>query len=483
MTTLQYTPPPTVRDFIRHYRPSELFHDFIIGPVGSGKTTGIFFKLAYMASLQAKSPVDGIRRSRCVIVRNTMPQLKDTTIKSWDMWFKDGQAGKWIATEKNFNLKFGDVECEVMFRPLDTPDDVQRVLSMEVTFAILDEFVQIPQEIVEALSGRCGRYPSAKDGGPTNWGMWGASNPGNEDDWWNEYLERPEMLPEKGVDISNWKYFKQPSGFSEFAENTANLPGGDQYYPNLAKGKTPHWIKQFIEVEWGYSLSGKPVINTFQPSWHMSAKPIPFNPNWPLYAGFDPGKNSAFIFGQLTMEARLNVLGELISEGFGAERLIKERLNPFMRNRFPGLREFIIAPDPASKQKAQTDERSVMQVFKEARFTVDYIDDNNRLVKRIEGIEHFTTRLVPSGAALQVDPSCIKLKRAMTSGWRYKITKSTTGSGGNVSAEPEDNEYTHPADAFGYLCRYAANQDSRFAMGGSRHSFVAPAFGNSYAMR
>lgn len=477
MTTLNYTPPTTVKDFIKHYVPGELFLDWVVGPVGSGKTTGIFFKLAYMASLQAKSPIDGIRHSRAVIVRNTMPQLRDTTIKSFDYWFKDGQAGKWQATDKNFVLKFGDVECEVMFRPLDTPDDVQRVLSLEVTFAILDEFVQIPQEIVEALTARCGRYPPSKDGGATNWGMWGASNPGNEDDWWNLYLEQPDQATEAGIDLSNWTYFKQPSGLSEMAENLANLPGGENYYINLIKGKSSHWIKQFVEVQWGFSLSGKPVINTYNPGYHVAAKSLVFNPNWPLYAGFDPGKHSAFIFGQLTMDSRLNVLGELISEGFGAERLIKERLSPYLRVKFPGVREFIVCPDPASKQKAQTDERSVMEVFKAAKFTIGYVDDNNRLVKRIEGIEHFTTRLAPGGAALQIDPACVVLRRALNSGWRYTVTK------GNTSVEPEKNVYSHPGDAFGYLCRYTANREARFAFGGTERTFQAPIFGNSYALR
>lgn len=478
MTTLQYTPPAIVKDFIKHHTPGELFFDWIVGPVGSGKTTGIFFKLAFMASLQAKSPIDGIRRSRAVIVRNTLPQLKDTTIKSFNLWFKDGQAGKWRATENTFVLRFGDVECEVMFRPLDTPDDVQRVLSLEVTFAILDEFVQIPKEIVEALSARCGRYPSAKDGGPTNWGMWGASNPGNEDDWWNIYLEQPEITAAAGMDLSNWKYFKQPSGFDPEAENVAHLPGGPDYYNNLAKGKSPHWIKQFIEVKWGYSLSGKPVITTYNPAYHASSVALKFNPALPLYAGFDPGKHSAFIFGQLSMEGRLDVLGEMIAEGFGAERLISEKLRPYLRLKFPLLQEFIIAPDPASKQKAQTDERSVMDVLKGAGFVVDYVDDNNRLIKRIEGIEAFTTRLVPGGAALRIAPECVTLKRALTSGWRYTVAKN-----GNTSVEPENNMYTHPADAFGYLCRYASNKDPRYANAGQASDIRVPNFNNTYAFR
>ena len=141
MATINYTPPATIRNFIRHFRPAELFFDWIIGPVGSGKTTGIFFKLVYMAAQQAKSPVDGKRRSRAVIVRNTMPQLRDTTLVSWNYWFKDGIAGDWRATNATFVLRYGDVECEVLFRGLDTADDVARVLSLETPFVILDELV------------------------------------------------------------------------------------------------------------------------------------------------------------------------------------------------------------------------------------------------------------------------------------------------------------------------------------------------------
>ena len=54
--TISYTPPETIRQFIKDFRPGSLFYDWIIGPVGSGKTTGIFFKLVYMAQQQAPGP-------------------------------------------------------------------------------------------------------------------------------------------------------------------------------------------------------------------------------------------------------------------------------------------------------------------------------------------------------------------------------------------------------------------------------------------
>ena len=448
-----YKPPPTVADFIRDYTASELFFNWVIGPVGSGKTTGIFFKLVYMASLQAKSPIDGIRRSRAVVVRNTMPQLRDTTITSWNYWFKEPHAGTWRASENKFILKFNDIECEVLFRPLDTPDDVARVLSLEVTFAIIDEFVQIDKSIIEALSARCGRYPPAIDGGATNWGMWGSSNPGNETSWWYEMLE--EKRP------SNWAYYKQPSGFSQHAENLDNLPGKTKYYTSLASGKSDHWVKQYIEVCWGFALDGTPVIKTFQPEIHIAKRPLEFNPYLPLAAGFDPGlAGSALIFGQLTLDGQLLVTSELLQKGYGAERLCNERLAPHLRLKYPQVQEFFLLPDPAAIGRNNADEKSVLTVLKKKKYDYRYPDMNNSLESRVQAIEHFSSRLTPRGPALVLDPAVKGLQRALQTGWRYKVKKDD-----EQASEPEKNQWSHPGDGFGYLCKWFANLDPAYAKG------------------
>ncbi|TFZ81322.1 hypothetical protein [Candidatus Macondimonas diazotrophica] len=446
--TISYTPPPILKGFIKEYLPGELFYNWVIGPIGSGKTTAIFFKLAYMAGLQAPQ-ADGIRRTRAVIVRNTFPQLRDTTIKSWFEWFKDGQAGKWRATDKDFLLKFNDVECEVMFRALDTPDDINRVLSMEVTFAILDEFVHIPLGIMDALSGRCGRYPARKAGGPTNWGMWGSSNPSTEDNPWFEYLFNE--LPE------NARYFKQPSGFSPDAENIEHLPGGKEYYTNQAKGKSEPWVKQFIESEWGFSAAGKAVIGTFNPDMHIARTPLQYDKTQPLVVGFDPGLGgSAFIFGQEDLHGRLKVYGELVQEGYGARRLIEERLRPYLRRRFPEAR-IIIAPDPAASNRGQRDEKTIVDELR--RHYQVKVETNNRLAQRLTSIEHYTTRLTDVGPAFLVDAvECPVLVRALKGGWRFELNKKT---GDMKSPDPEKNAYSHPGDALGYLARYYVRQTER----------------------
>jgi hypothetical protein len=194
VTAITYTPPPTIRDFIKDHIPGELFYDWIVGPGRLGQDDGHLLQ----AVLHGQAAGARARRhpadTRAVIVRNTSNQLTDTTLSSWNYWFKHGQAGVWEETKKKFTLRFDDVECEVLFRPLDRPEDVARVLSLEVSFAIIDEFVEIPRAIVDALSGRCGRYPSEVMGGCTNWGMWGSSNPSTEDNWWFDYLHDTSVL-------------------------------------------------------------------------------------------------------------------------------------------------------------------------------------------------------------------------------------------------------------------------------------------------
>ena len=436
-------------------------------------------KLAYMASLQLPDPIDGVRRTRAVIVRNTGNQLNDTTIPSWNLWFKDGVAGTWVATKKNFILRFGDVECEVFFRPLDTPDDVSRVLSLEVTFAIVDEFVEIPKAIVEALSGRCGRYPQkrADFGGATNWGMWGASNPGDEDNWWYEYL----AVEDASKRPPNVQYYHQPSGLAENAENLDHLPGGRGYYTNLVKGKTPAWVKQFVEAEWGYSVAGKPVIVTFNRDMHVSRVKLRYDPYLPLVIGYDPGMHTALVFGQEDLYGRLHILAELVLEGFGAQRMATDRLIPLLKARFAGA-ETIIAPDPACNSRTPTNESTVLQVLRSAKFRQYWsveVDDTNLLDPRIAAIEHFTTRLTEKGPALVIDPECRAVIRALASGWRWEQTKKDT-----EKAQPEKNIHSHPGDATGYLCRYfhraAVRKGRRSAANGRA---VLPTYTNPYAVR
>ena len=50
------------------------------------------------------------------------------------------------------NIKKGDVELEVIFLALDRPEDVKKLLSLELTGVWVNEAREIPKSIIDACS-------------------------------------------------------------------------------------------------------------------------------------------------------------------------------------------------------------------------------------------------------------------------------------------------------------------------------------------
>jgi hypothetical protein len=120
---------------------------------------------------------------------------------------------------------------------LDKPDQIKRLLSLELTGAWINEAREVPLAIIEGIQGRCGRYPSFGEEGCTWSGVIMDTNPPDNDHPLYKMFE--EVRP------SNWALFRQPSGLSPEAENLENLKPG--YYTNLAIGKRPDWVQVYIE--------------------------------------------------------------------------------------------------------------------------------------------------------------------------------------------------------------------------------------------
>lgn len=258
---VNYTPPPSLVPFLT----CQNFISLIAGPVGSGKSSAAVIKIAYMAKMM-KAGDDGIRRSRCVVVRNTNQMLTDATIPTFTTWFPEGIAGTYARTNKVFTMKFDDVECEVLFRGLDDANDVRRLLSLEVSFGMLDEYREIHPDIFNALQGRVGRYPSmAKGGCVTDDGtphahVWGATNAPDMDTFWERYMTEP---PETA------SIYLQPDALSDEADWKQNLIEG--YYEKLAEGKTDDWVDVYIRNKFGRSLAGSAVYErSFIEDFHVA---------------------------------------------------------------------------------------------------------------------------------------------------------------------------------------------------------------------
>ena len=409
----------------------------------SGKSVTCCFEVVRRASMQAPGK-DGKRRTRCAVVRETARQLQDTTMKTWLDWFPDGVCGRLMKTTKTYYLSIGDVECEVMFRALDDADDVANLNSLELTFAWFNECRDIHPDIVDAMSKRIGRFPSSKDGGPTWFGMWGDTNPPTMETWW--YYQMEHLDPKDGVspNENKWAVYKQPSGRSALAENIDNLPDG--YYDTT--GRSDEYIRVFIDGEYGLSSAGMPVYKYFRPDYHMAKERIRHIENGmrPIVIGCDLGLTPAAVIGQLDARGRALILAECVSFDMGIQRFIRQLLKPLLAERFSGCPVFVVT-DPAGMQRAQTDERSVVDIIRAEGFKVRPAR-TNAISARINAVDDYLMRQVDGDPAFLVDPSCIRLKAAMMGGYRYKPR------GDNVI---DKNDHSHVAEALQYLMLHIGN--------------------------
>ncbi len=415
----------------------------LMGPVGSGKSVTCSFEVVRRATMQ-KPDAQGRRRSRAAIVRETARQLQDTTIKTFLDWFPPGQCGEYMRTTKTYFFRVGDVECEIMFRALDDADDVANLNSLELTFAWFNECRDIHPDIVDAMSKRIGRFPSAKDGGPTWFGMWGDTNPPTMDTWW--YYQMEKLSPVDGVSLNEngWDVFKQPSGRSPYAENLENLPDG--YYDT--QGRSDEYVRVYIDGEYGLSLAGTPVYKYFKPDYHMAKAPLRAITNGvrPIVVGMDLGLTPAAAIGQQDPRGRALILAEAVSFDMGIQRFVRTVLKPLLFERFPGA-PVLIVTDPAGVQRAQTDERSAVDIIKAEGFRVISARTNS-ISARVNAVDDFLMRQVDGDPAFLMDPSCTQLKAAMMGGYRYK----NRGDGGI-----DKNKHSHIAEALQYLMLHIGN--------------------------
>lgn len=407
----------------------------LMGPVGSGKTTGSLMEVVRRSKEQARSP-DGLRKTRWAFVRNTRQQLKDTTLKSFLTWFPAGIAGTWRESDMTFLLRFDDVYSEILFRALDTPADEQRLLSLELTGAYINEFREFPMELIAPLRSRLGRYPPPKEVAYTWRGVIGDTNPPSED---SEWYQKMEIAVPQG-----WEVFKQPGGLDPGAENRANLP--EDYYEQLMDGASDEWINVHVHGKYGRSVAGRPVYeNSFRQEFHVAQTPLiaTKSATYPLMIGMDFGRTPAAIIKQRDYRGRILTLDELTSVNMGLEKFLDTKLKPFLADKYPSNR-YIIAGDPSGWYKGQLTEQHVGDILKAAGLR-GVPASTNEPDRRIMAVERLLAGQVDGAAQYLIDPSCKVLIAGFKSGYKYKRKAD-----GRYEPTPFKDDYSHPHDANQY---------------------------------
>ena len=241
MPEMIYMPSPTGRKFHEARDVDTGFVRAILGPIGSGKSVTCVLDLL-MIAMDQEPDKNGIRRTKFAVIRNTYRELLDTTIATFFTWIQE-DSGHFSSLNMTFNMEqlLSDgtiMQAEFLFRALDKPDDIKKLLSLEITAAWINEAREIAKSVVDMVQGRVGRYPPPVLGvQPTFFGLIMDTNPPDSDHWWYTLFE--ELQPD------NHKLFTQPSGISDVAENIHNLPRN--YYKNMMAGKTQDWINVYVK--------------------------------------------------------------------------------------------------------------------------------------------------------------------------------------------------------------------------------------------
>lgn len=433
----------------------------IVGPVGSGKSTASCLKAARHAYEQQPFTYDNkdrIAKTRFAIVRNTRPQLKDTTMRTWFLVFPEAQYGHREITDYQHTWKFRpqgyshQIHAEFLFRALDTEEDVGNLLSVEFTGFYFNEIREAVRNVFAHAVKRAGRYPPAAEGGCTWKGVFGDSNA------WHDQHFLHEILVDERTRDKEAKLFRQPSGLAPDAENlenlnqtpeTAALPYGDPQ--RRAMGRTYYTkhkytaedARVYIENEWGHTREGKPIYTEYYDSIHC--KRFELDERRRLDIGIDFGRTPAAVLGQETIHGGWLARWELVTEDTGLV-VFSEMLARFIARVAPGFTVGRITGDPAGMAK-DTRDQTAFELLKGANLHARPAR-TNELSVRIEAVQGALRRGAGPDRALVIHPDCAVLRTAMIDGYHYRKLSKT---GELYSDEPDKNEYSHIAEALQYF--------------------------------
>lgn len=461
---ITYKASPTLSRFHK----SRAFVKGIMGPFGSGKSVGCCFEIFIKAQQQAAGK-DGIRRSRWIIARNTLPQLETTTIKTWLDWFPEHLFGRMHRKPPYRHvLKFKDVECEVIFLALDKPDDQKKLLSFEVTGIFFNEAREIPYEIIQAATGRVGRYPAKKDkpddipddAWPTWSGIIMDTNPPDDEHWWyrcdaeedwarDEFGERID--PSEVDPRYRWEFFQQPSGMAKDAENLANLPNGRGYYMQMLGGKSKEWVDVYVHGQYGFVKHGLPVYGKSWDGDRHTAARININPVGKIYIGVDAsGRHPAAVFLQRTMRGQIQAVHELAiqdEEGMGAVSFAR-LLSSEIKREFPDNDITGVWGDPAGDWKSQNDENTYFDILRAEGINIK-ASPGLRIPDRTETVKAVLESNVDKDPKFLVSKNCKIMVRGFNGGYRFR--KLNVSGENKYDPKPEKNRFSDVQDALQYV--------------------------------
>ena len=444
------------------FHHSEADYRLMVGPVGCGKSVACMIEILKLA-MQQEPADDGMRYSRAVLVRNTYPELKSTTLQTWLEWFPEEAYGavRYDSPLKH-HIRVGDVDLQVWFVSMDKPKDVKKFLSMEMTYVYLNEMSEMPKAIFDAASQRVGRYPNGRKGAPTRPCIISDTNPPDEDHWAYKLFE--EKRPD-GFEVFHYvpALIKLGEGYIKNPEADWHKNIKDQnYYERMVRGKTDQWINIYVMGQYGHVADGKPVYPEYSDRIHFDAdlKPIP---DVPVMLCWDFGLTPCCVLIQLTPNGQIRVIKEWQATSSGIKQFAENVVKPDVAKLFGQYTFDVGQADPAGNQRAQTDEFSCIGVLNEiggtfAPFKTEAASTNNFEPRR-NAVASMLTKLTDGEPCLTISSACHIIRKGFLGNYRHKRVQ-VVGEERYRDEPDKANLYSHLQDALQYGClKYASHSN------------------------
>lgn len=456
-------------DYTANKTFARIHHDFckylfVRGSVGSGKSVGSIWHI-FLNAMSQNVQSDGVRRSRYGIFRATYPSLKSTTIQTWKQWFNPIMKityGSPIEARFSFPHPDGQthVEIELVFIALERENEINKLQSLELTGAHMNEAHEMPQEIHQMLKSRIGRYPAIKDGGANNPFILCDYNSIPTDHWLytlaeeteglknhSFYVQPPAMLicdehdPEQIAQDLDGIFYKVNSN----ADNLQFLPV--DYYIDQITGAESEWVSVFVMNNYGSTRKGRPVYKAYKDRIHCPGTKVIAHNGIPIVIGIDVGLTPAAAFTQLTSMGTMLVLAEIVTENTSIHEFIDDFLWPMIREKFQGF-PFHIVMDPAALNRSANDKKSAYDIFIEKGLPCDTARTNDPLARR-EAVNFFLRKV----DGIILSPQCMVLRKGFISEYKFEKMNSVIGSA-KFRDKPEKNMYSHVHDGLQYAALY-----------------------------
>ncbi|WOI54312.1 hypothetical protein [Parvularcula sp. LCG005] len=279
---------------------------WLMGPVGSAKTTTCVAKCFLIARQQHRSIVDGKRKLRIAVVRSDYRRLWESTIPSYlDVWPREW--GQWHGGKGNpashiFELpdpQTGEIlRLEFLFRAIgnDRAEDFARgfqanvVWMNEADLFAPDAYGWFFMRVGRAFKNEMPNGPDGKQLPPIKM-VFGDFNAPNEENWLAKRMIDPRYEHEFHV---------QPGALLDNGEPSPAREGfmDDEYYIGQRQKLDDYDLKRMVMNKLGYSRTGMPVYGDYHPDRHDLGEEVRARADLPVTVGVDGGGKAAAVIGQ-----------------------------------------------------------------------------------------------------------------------------------------------------------------------------------------